>query len=120
MPLDYEKLRHMKFEPDAHRYTKKDTILDDLGVGVGSQNPFDPAELKYVYEKSLVALPTLAVTLAADAMRLSDPKFGITYRLLLHAEQALTMHKPLPPEGTVVSRAKVDEIYDKGAAKGAI
>ena len=30
------------------------------------------------------------------------------------------MHKPLPVEGTVVSEAKIDEIYDKGANKGAI
>jgi acyl dehydratase len=120
MPLDYEKLMNMKFEPVAHRYSKKDTMLYALGVGVGAQDPFDPAELKYVYEKSLVALPMLAVTLAADAMRLSDPKFGINYRMLLHAEQWLTMHKPLPPEGTVVSQASLDEIYDKGAAKGAI
>jgi acyl dehydratase len=30
------------------------------------------------------------------------------------------MHKPLPVEGTVVSEAKIDEICDKGAAKGAI
>jgi acyl dehydratase len=119
MPLDYEKLMRMPFEPTSHRYTKKDTILYALGVGVGSQEPFDPAELKYVYEKSLVAVPSLAVTLAAGAMRLADPKFGINYRMLLHAEQWLTLHKPLPPEGTVVSHVTLDEIYDKGE-KGAI
>jgi acyl dehydratase len=65
-------------------------------------------------------LPTLAVTLAAGAMRLADPVYGINYRMLLHAEQSLLMHKPLPVEGTVVSEAKIDGIYDKGAAKGAI
>ena len=59
MPLDDEKLMRMKFEPATHRYTKKDTILYAIGVGVGSQDPFNPAELKYVYEKSLVALPIL-------------------------------------------------------------
>ena len=120
MPLDYEKLMRMKFEPSTHRYTKKDTILYAIGVGVGSQDPFSPAELKYVYEKSLVALPTLAVVLGAGAMRLADPRLGLNYRMLLHAEQWLTVHKPLPPEGTVVSDTKLDEIYDKGSAKGAI
>jgi acyl dehydratase len=89
-------------------------------VGVGALDPCDLQELKYVYEKNLVALPTLAVTLAAGAMRLSDPSYGINYRMLLHAEQTLAMHKPLPVEGTVVSEAKIDEIYDKGASKGAI
>jgi acyl dehydratase len=53
-------------------------------------------------------------------MRLADPQFGVNYRMLLHAEQSLTAHKPLPVEGTVVSRTTLDEIYDKGASKGAI
>jgi acyl dehydratase len=95
-------------------------MLYALGVGVGALDPCDPQELKYVYEKNLVALPTFAVTLAAGAMRLADPAYGINYRMLLHAEQTLEMHKPLPVEGTVVSEAKIDEIYDKGASKGAI
>ena len=120
MPLNYSKLMATTFEPTRQTYSRKDTILYALGLGVGSQTPFDPAELKYVYEKNLVALPTQAVTLAAGAMRLADPEYGINYRMLLHAEQALTMHKPLPPEGTVISETSIDEIYDKGAAKGAI
>jgi len=40
--------------------------------------------------------------------------------MLLHGEQSLQVHKPLPAEGTVVSEGKIDEIYDKGAAKGAV
>jgi acyl dehydratase len=120
MGLDYEKLTRMKFEPTRQTYSRRDTILYALGVGVGAQDPVDTGELKYVYEKQLVALPTLAVTLAAGAMRLTEPQFGINYRMLLHAEQTLTMHKVLPPEGTVISEASIDEIYDKGAAKGAV
>ena len=120
MPLDYKKLMSMKFDRVTHRYTKKDTMLYALGLGVGTLDPTDMNELKYVYEKGLVALPMLAVTLAADSMRLSDPQFGVNYRMLLHAEQSLRMHKPLPVEGTVHSDATIDEIYDKGAAKGAI
>jgi acyl dehydratase len=120
MPLDYEKLMSMKFEPTTARYSRKDTMLYALGLGVGSLEPIDANELKYVYEKQLVALPTLAVTIAAGAMRLADPNSGINYRLLLHAEQSLRVHKPLPVEGTVRSETTIDEIYDKGAAKGAI
>jgi hypothetical protein len=120
MPLDYEKLMRTQFEPTRQAYTRKDTMLYALGLGVGSQDPVDHNELKYVYERDLVALPTMAVTLAAGAMRLADPSFGINYRMLLHAEQSLILHKPLPVEGAVVSHTKLDEIYDKGASKGAI
>jgi acyl dehydratase len=120
MPLNYDKLMSMKLDRTTQQYTKKDVILYALGLGVGSADPVDANELKYVYERQLVALPTLAVTLAAGAMRLADPEYGINYRLLLHAEQSLRLHKPLPVEATVYSEATFDEIYDKGPAKGAI
>ena len=120
MPLDYAELMSMKFEPITVQYSKKDTMLYALGLGVGSLEPIDANELKYVYEQQLVALPTLAVTIAAGAMRLAEPNSGINFRLLLHAEQSLRVHRPMPVEGTVRSETTIDEIYDKGAAKGAI
>ena len=120
MPIDYAKLKSMRIEPLRHTYTRRDTMLYALGLGVGVNAPVDAGELKYVYEKSLVALPMQAVTLAAGAMLLAQPEFGINYRMLLHAEQSLLLHKPLPVEGTVLSEITIDEIYDKGAAKGAI
>lgn len=120
MPLNYDTLMSMKFEPTRARYSRKDTMLYALGLGVGVADPFDAAELKYVYERNLVALPTLAVTLATGAIHLADPKFGVNYGLVLHGEQSLWMHKPLPVEGVVRSESTIDEIYDKGASKGAI
>ncbi len=53
-------------------------------------------------------------------MLLADPAFGINYKMLLHAEQTLIVHKPLPTEGTVAGEFSIDEIYDKGKEKGAI
>lgn len=120
MAIDYDKLKSMKIEPVRHSYTRRDTMLYALGLGVGANNPVDAGDLKYVYEKSLVALPMQAVTLAAGAMLLAQPEFGINYRMLLHAEQSLVLHEPLPVEGTVMSEFTIDEIYDKGADKGAI
>ena len=120
MPLDYDRLMNMPLESVTADYSKQDTILYALGLGVGANDPCDRNELKYVYERNLVALPTLAVTLAAGFMRFADPKYGLNYTMLLHGEQSLQVHKPLPPEGSVISEARIDEIYDKGAAKGAV
>ncbi|MBL8271527.1 MaoC/PaaZ C-terminal domain-containing protein [Steroidobacter sp.] len=120
MPIDYAKLKSMQLEPVRHTYTRRDTMLYALGLGVGAADPTDAGDLKYVYEKDLVALPTQVVTLAAAPMLLTRPEFGINYKLLLHAEQTLQIHKPLPVEATVVGETSIDEIYDKGAAKGAI
>lgn len=120
MSIDYAKLTSMKIEPIRHSYTRRDTMLYALGLGVGAHDPVDAGDLKYVYEKLLVALPMQAVTLGAGAMLLAEPEFGINFRMLLHAEQSLVLHKPLPVEGTLRSEISIDEIYDKGATKGAI
>ena len=120
MPIDYAKLKSMQFEPLRHAYTRRDTMLYALGLGVGADDPTDAGDLKYVYEKALVALPMQAVTLGTMPMLLADPAFGINYKMLLHAEQSLIVHKPLPTEGTVLGEFSIDEIYDKGKTKGAI
>lgn len=120
MAIDYAKLTKMQFEPVRHSYTRRDTMLYALGLGVGADDPTDAGDLKYVYEKSLVALPTQALTLGAVPMLLAEPEFGINYKLLLHAEQTLLVHKPLPTEGSIVADFSIDEIYDKGKEKGAI
>lgn len=120
MALDYARLKSTRIEPVRHTYTRRDTMLYALGLGVGADDPGAAGDLKYIYEKFLVALPMQAVTLASAPMLLAQPEFGIDYRMLLHAEQSLLVHKPLPVEGTVIGEFSIDEIYDKGASKGAI
>jgi acyl dehydratase len=49
-----------------------------------------------------------------------NPETGIDWKLVLHGEQGLVIHKPLPAAGTVVGRTVIEEIVDKGAGKGAL
>jgi acyl dehydratase len=35
---------------------------------------------------------------------------------MLHGEQAITLHRPFPPEGTVRIRGRISEVWDKGSA----
>lgn len=120
MALDYAALTSHRFEPISYRYTPRDVILYALGVGVGSAEPFDRGELRYVFEKDLVALPTLAVVLGLDISWFAQPEFNITFHMLLHAEQSLVVHRPLPVDGTVVSHQRIEAAYDKGPDRGAI
>ena len=39
---------------------------------------------------------------------------------VLHGEQGLVIHRPLPPEGNLVGRLRIDEIIDKGQGKGSL
>ena len=48
-----------------------------------------------------------------------QPDTGLTWQKILHGEQSLTLHAPLPAEGTLVSQTRITGIVDKGEGKGA-
>src|SRR5262249_34497343 len=65
------------------------------------------------------AFPTMATVLGSPGFWVRDPATGLDWRRSVHAEQALTIHSALPPEGTVVGTTRVTGIVDKGD-KGAL
>ena len=119
MAIDYKKLLNWPFKDVEQVYTARDTMLYALGLGLGA-DPLDRTQLKYTYEDGLVALPTMAVVLASPGFWVKDPASGVDWKKVLHGEQDLVIHKPLPASGTVIGRTRIDEIIDKGAGKGAI
>lgn len=99
--------------PLSFTYTWKDTVLYALGVGAG------PAELDYVFEgRGPMVLPTFAVVPAFSSMLETIARVEIPLHKVLHGEQAIRLHRPIPPAGTFRTRSTVTGIYDKG--KGAL
>lgn len=92
--------------------TRRDTILYALGVGAH--------ELGFAYEAGLQALPTMAVVLTYPGFFWSDPVYGADWKRLVHGEQSVTLHRPLPCEGEFIGRTVFEGVEDKGADKGAI
>jgi acyl dehydratase len=90
-----------------------------LSLGLGF-NPTDPGELKFVFEKDLQTFPTMAVVLGHPGPWMTNPETGIDFAKVLHGEQHLEIHKPLPTEGSIIGRTSVSNIVDKGAGKGAL
>lgn len=119
MAIDYDRLMARPFPEIVHRYGWRDSALYALGVGLGG-DPVSGEELRYVYENGMRALPTMAVVLGHPGFWIADPDTGIAFRRVVHGEQALTIHAPLPAEGAVVARNAVAEIEDKGAGRGAV
>jgi acyl dehydratase len=117
MPVNQDVVLNWTFAPVAERYDSNRTILYALGVGAGIDG--NEADLRFVYERNLKALPTLAVVLAADAPWIADPRTGITFRQVLHGEEKLEIHRPLPATGTVIAQTSIEGLYDKGP-KGAV
>lgn len=118
------------FHPDrllAYRYpdveqrlTHRDTMLYALGVGFGD-DPLDPAQLRFVFEDNLQAVPTLAVTLCyPSALSNFSEVVGIRGEKVLHVSQGFFLPNPLPAQGTFVGRTEITGVYDKGPDRGAL
>lgn len=119
MALDPDILLNHAFEEVTHTYTERDTALYALGVGLG-HDPLDEDQLRFVYEDGMAALPTMAVVLAYPGFWLKEAWTGVDWVKVLHGEQGIRIHKPLPAAATVRARTRVTEVVDKGAEKGAL
>lgn len=117
MPIDLEKALALRAEGQEFTYTDRETMLYALGVGMGA-DPLDRRELPFVYENGLKVLPTQATVIAFSAGRTLET--GINFMMVVHGEQRLTVHKPLPDQGTVVTDWRLIHVIDKGAGKGAV
>ncbi len=119
MPADPHALLARPFAPVDHAYTPRDTILYALGIGLG-HDPMDSEALRYLYEPGLLALPTLANVLGHPGFWAMEPDTGIDWRRVVHAEQSLTLHGPVPSAGRVIGQTRVTAFHDKGASRGAL
>lgn len=117
MAVDYATLLNYPVPEIRHRYTWRDTVLYALGIGVGA-DPSDPRQLPFVYEQGLQACPTLPLVLGHPGFWWKRPDTGVDWVRVVHAEQEIVLHKPVPPEGEVLGRTRVTGIVDKGAGKG--
>lgn len=118
--VDYEKTMAWRSGEVRQAYTARDTILYALGVGAAS-DPLDPRQLRLVYEKDLVVLPTMASVLASPGAWMRDnAELGIDFARMVHGEQSVQIRGHLPPSGTVIGKSRVARLVDKGDGKGAI
>jgi acyl dehydratase len=119
MPLNADALLAAQLPPIEHTYGAKDCILYALGVGLG-YDPTEEDELAFVTGKSPKVLPTFPVVMGYDAFWLDNPDFGLTWTHIVHGEETVILHAPIPPQGTVVGRERVVDVIDKGEGKGAL
>src|SRR5262245_575689 len=117
--LNYAKLKDWKFPEIEHRYTADDAMFYALAVGVGA-DPVDERQLAFVNDTAPgtpLALPTMAVILGFPGSWMLDPATGIDFSMIVHGEEEVVLHQPLPAAGTVVSRHRDTRVVDTGAGK---
>jgi acyl dehydratase len=76
--------------------------------------------LRFVFEKDLQAVPTMATVLGSPGFWWRDPRTGADWVKLVHGEQDVRLLKTLPVAASLVATNKVVSITDKGEGKGAI
>ena len=120
MPMNLDSVGAVS-EPGKNSWTSKDALLYALGVGAGQTDPTG-FELEFTTENSQFSaveqrvLPTMPVVVAMGGGA-NAPSWGtFDFTKLLHAEQGVTVHGPIPADGEVETVQRLVGIYDKEKA----
>jgi acyl dehydratase len=103
-------------EGDPYRATwnSKDALLYAVGIGAGTE------ELAFTTENTngvtQQVFPTFPVVVGWGQGSPMGKVGSFNFAMLVHGQQSVTLHKPIPVEGVVNARSKVTGIYDKGKA----
>ena len=97
-----------KIGPLKKDYDWKDVILYAIGVGAGSN------ELGYTYEKDLKVIPSFSIAAVFDFLGHVGAASNMNLAGILHGEQDLIFHNPIPTSGTLTTEGKITHYYDKG------
>jgi acyl dehydratase len=118
MPIDPNQARNATFEKTHASWDQDDVILYHLGIGAGVGKPTDPKELEYTYERNLKVLPSFAVVPVFSALGHlgTIPGVSINFALVLHGEQDVEIHRPIPTAAKIETTGRVAGLYDKGKA----
>ena len=102
-----------KIGPFKKDYDWKDIVLYALGVGAG----FD--DLEYCYEDKLKVIPSYSIGSVFDFLANVGIESGANLAGILHGEQEIIFHHPIPVEGTITTEGAITKAYDLGN-KGAL
>ncbi len=127
MPItvhDVEEVIAQQREELPGEYGDRDTLLYAVAIGLG-RDPLDENELPYVCETSgEKVLPTVASILSAPIKqgKASPMTFlgKMNFNMMLHGEQRLQVHQPIPPKAKTLISSYVSGVYDKGEKKGTL
>jgi len=118
MPIDIEKALGAELPEGSSEWGIDDVILYHLGVGAGVPAT-DPKELEYTYEQNLKVLPSFGVVPVFGTLLgiMTVPGVQVNPMMILHGEQDLEIHKPIPTEAKATHTARITDIFDR--VKGA-
>ncbi|WP_311970344.1 hypothetical protein [Pseudomonas baltica] len=118
--MDVELLKAWPFAPMLKSYSCAHSIAFAKGFGAGLPGPLCAQDQRFLQVAGLQALPAMAVALADGEFWQRDPRAGLHWQQIVHAEEAITFYAPLPVEGRVVVTRGIEALYDRGPQRGAL
>ncbi|GAA5975661.1 hypothetical protein JCM11641_003560 [Rhodosporidiobolus odoratus] len=102
------------FGKGEYVYTERDVALYNLGLGATEKD----LDLVFEGDEEFKAIPTFGVVpqFAVSGGLSHDWLPNYSPMMLLHGEQYLKLHRPLPVSGTLISDSRLAEVLDKGKA----
>ncbi|EFH11700.1 MaoC/PaaZ C-terminal domain-containing protein [Pseudoroseomonas cervicalis] len=118
--INHEKLLNYAIPEVRQRVTPRDAVLYALSIGFG-QDPMEERQIPFVStHRGPLVVPAMAVVLGHPGFWLGRPDTGVDAVKLVHGEQEIELHAPIPAEGEVIGQTRVTGIVDKGEGKGAL
>lgn len=115
-PIQPQLAKQHKFADITTEHDQYKCILYALGVGMSTK---DPDHLKFLFEGSedFCVLPSYGVIPAFQALGGLTQAEGIDIdpTKILHGEQYLELHKPIPTSARLINRPKIIDVLDKGS-----
>lgn len=111
----------MEIGPVTRNWDKRDCALYALGIGAGQHDPFSDLEFTTdgSRDRPQLAYPMFGVLAGTEAgvgellVLLGD---AVDFSMMLHGEQRLEQINALPVQASVITRARVSAVWDKGTA----
>jgi acyl dehydratase len=113
MPLNPDAVG-AKSDPVEISWTSKDCLLYAVGIGAGVH------ELAFTTENTSgvdqAVFPTFPVVIGWGHGTVMDKIGTFNHALLVHGQQSVTPHRPIPVEGTATLQSELVAMYDKEKA----
>lgn len=104
-------------EPFLRSWDSRDALLYALSVGAGQRDPVRELHLTTENTEGVEqqVVPSLVVPIVQTGLGRALPFGSYPRGALVHADQELTVHRPLSPEGSVSVTGRIASIEDKGS-----
>ena len=103
-------------EPAEFSWTSKDALLYAVSIGAGERRA-GVHDGEHRRRRPGQVFPTFPVVMGYGAGRGVMSGIGsFNPAMLVHGQQAVTLHRPIPPAGTATLTSKLTDMFDKGKA----